>query len=280
MSPFTLQQKVFTLSWLSNNAMGKIGRAAPLEARIVTSIHAELANPLITSHIGDWQIIWGPVIFESTGPLGRPSDVADNTMVAFKGTDGGKPVVVVAIAGTNYLSLFGIGREDIVGPTPVPFSGTAWIAAGTHRGVSILETMKDPGGRGALQPFLESQASTGTTLVFTGHSLGGALSPSLALDLAVNKHFDLTRWAKVYVYPTAGPTPGNQAFSDLFAKTFPSVPPTDSTHFNAWNMDISNSLDIVPRAWAALSTLPSLYAQPGEIGVVNAVQTIVDNLTT
>ncbi len=280
-SPFSLQQKVFTLSWLLNGAMGKRGRIAALEAHLVARINASLTDPLMTSYIGGWQIIWGPVVFESTGPLGGPSHVADNTMAVFKGTDGGNPVIVVAIAGTNYLSLFGIGREDIVGPAPVAFSGDAWIAAGTHRGVGILEAMKDPGGRGALQPFLESQASAGTTLIFTGHSLGGALSPSLALDLAVNKHFDLTRWAKVYVYPTAGPTPGNQAFSDLFARTFPPVPPTGSAApFNAWNMDIINPLDIVPRAWAALSTLPGLYAQPGQIGVVKAVQGIVDDLTT
>jgi hypothetical protein len=281
-SPFSLQQKVFTLSWLSNRAVGKVGLVAPLETETATLIDAGLTDPLVTRYIGEWQIIWGPVIFESREPAGGPSsNVADNTMVVFKGTDGGNPVVVVAIAGTNYLSLYGMGAEDLVGPTPVQFSGDAWIATGTHRGVQILENMQDPGGRGTIQAFLQPQASTGTTLIFTGHSLGGALSPSLALDLAVNKQFDLTRWAKVYVFPSAGPTPGNQAFSDLFARTFPQVPPTDpAVPFNAWNMDISNSLDIVPRAWAALSTLPDLYSQPDQIGVVSEVQTIVDNLTT
>jgi hypothetical protein len=268
------------LSWLSNFLEGKRGLGAPLESEVLTGINTALADPRINQFIGDWQIIWGPVVFENRGPVGL-SRVADNTMVVFKGTDGGNPVIVLAIAGTNFVSLFDVGDEDVVGPTPVPFSGSAWIAAGTNRAVQILEAMQDANGHGTVQAFLESQASAGTTLIFTGHSLGGALSPSLALDLAVNRQFDLTRWAKVYAYPTAGPTPGNQAFSDLFAKTFPQVPPTDpAAPFNAWNMDISNSLDIVPRAWAGLSTLAGLYSQPDQIGVVSEeVQLIVDNLT-
>ena len=49
----------------------------------------------------------------------------------------------------------------------------------------------------------------------------------------------------MYVYPTAGPTPGDLGFSDLFAGKFPSLPATDSnTPFNAWNMDICNTLDV------------------------------------
>jgi hypothetical protein len=275
-SSFTLQQQVFTLSMLSNLTANQTGSPASLAATAATNINATLRQ--VAESIGNWQIVWGPVVFEESGPGGL-STVADNTMVVFQGTDGSSaPVIVVAIAGTNPISLFGFLGEDAVGPTPVTFSGDAWIAAGTDAGLQNLEGLQDP-HLGALQPFLESLASPTTTLVFAGHSLGGALSPSLALDLAVNKQFDLTRWAHVYVYPSAGPTPGNQAFRDLFAQTFPPVPPSaGSPAFNAWNMDITNTLDIVPYAWQDLSTLPNLYAPSIPSASVPQVQMIVNQL--
>lgn len=255
---YTLQQQVFTLSWLSNDAAGSIGTAQGLEAAVVTRIDRALTDPRVTAYIGNWQIAWGPVIFENSGTAG-PSDVADNTAAVFKGTDGGNPVYVVAIAGTNFISAYGWLDEDAVGPTPVPFSGAAWIAAGTHRGLEVLEGLVDP-QHGPLQPFLESLASSDATLVFTGHSLGGALSPTLALDLVVNRNFDRSRWANVYVYPSAGPTPGNQAFSDLFAATFPAVSTPGGAPWQVWNQDVVNKMDVVPRAWNDLRSLPSLYA--------------------
>jgi hypothetical protein len=44
-SPFSLQQKIFTLSWLSNRTAGKVGLGAPLQARAVTLIDAGSPMP-------------------------------------------------------------------------------------------------------------------------------------------------------------------------------------------------------------------------------------------
>jgi hypothetical protein len=137
--------------------------------------------------------------------------------------------------------------------------------------------MTDPNG-GTLQSFLESKAAPNATLIFAGHSLGGALAPTLALDLAVNQGFDVTKWANVFVYPSAGPTPGDKTFSGLFAQTFPPTQQAPAGQpWNVWNMDVVNSLDIVPRAWSELSSLPTLYPQLGpsaQLAMTGLVTTI------
>ncbi|OJA11955.1 hypothetical protein AZE42_08069 [Rhizopogon vesiculosus] len=114
---------------------------------------------------------------------------------------------------------------------------------------------------GAMRPSLSGAASAGLTLhaflsgipasastrvVFTGHSLGGALSPTIALALVKSR----TMQGEVLVYPTAGPSPGNGSFAKLFAQTFPSPPNTGSdVEYAVWNRNIINSLDIVPQSW-------------------------------
>jgi hypothetical protein len=112
-----------------------------------------------------------------------------------------------------------------------------------------------------LLSYLQARADASTsTLIFTGHSLGGALSPTLALALK-EQGLNLKDWKAVYVYPTAGPTAGNATFATYFSQTFPQSA-TGSQPWQVWNADLANSLDIVPRAWNAqtLATIPNLYA--------------------
>jgi len=269
---YTLQQQVFTLSFLANAVDGKTGSVATLEADAAAVIHEKLSNPTVVAQIGSsWRIIWGPIVVQEPG-----SDVADNAMVVYRGSSAGEPVYVVGIAATNAGSKFDQDEEDRDVGTTVPFDGNgAWIAAGTSVGVQNLKAMTDPAG-GSLQSFLQSQAASNATLIFAGHSLGGALSPTLALDLVVNEGFAPANWKDVFVYPSAGPTPGNQRFHDLFASTFVQQP-SAAEAWNAWNMDVVNSLDIVPRAWNQLPSLPALYPRlPAKdaaevLGLVTAV---------
>jgi hypothetical protein len=273
---YTLQQQVFTLSFLSNAADGKTGSVSTLQANAATVINGKLSEPVVVAQLGSsWQIVWGPIVFQEP-----TSDVADNVMVVYQGTSAGAPVYVVGIAATNSLSQFDQDEEDRNVGSTVPFDGNgAWIAAGTSMGVQNLKAMTDPAG-GSLQSFLASHAASNATLIFAGHSLGGALSPTLALDLVVNQGLAPTKWQDVFVYPSAGPTPGNQAFRDLFADTFVQQPAAEA--WNAWNMDVVNSLDIVPRAWNELPSLPSLYAHPAnaEVRVLLDALIVKDRLST
>jgi hypothetical protein len=196
-----------------------------------------------------WSMPWGPAIEQSGA-------AADNAMIVAAGSDASNnPVYIVAVAGTNPKSHLD-GTEDLDVGAVVPFHVNAkinldaQIDLGTSIGIAILEAMVP--GRQTLQQYLESVASPSATLIFTGHSLGGALSPALALDLFVNKHMDLGKWGAVYVTPSAGPTPGNADFSTLFASTFPSTS-------DGWNLNVVNSLDCVPRAWSDLSSIPTIY---------------------
>jgi hypothetical protein len=253
---YTLHQQVFTLSFLANVADGKTGTVATLQANAAAAIQEKLSDPVVVAQLGSsWQLVWGPIIVQEP-----ESDVADNAMVVYRGTSAGAPVYVVGVAATNSGSKFDQDVEDRDVGSTVPFDRNgARIAAGTHAGVQNLKGMTDPAG-GSLQSFLESQAASDATLIFAGHSLGGALSPTLALDLVVNDGFAPANWKDVFVYPSAGPTPGNQSFRDLFANTFVQQPAAEA--WNAWNMDVVNSLDIVPRAWNQLPSLPALYPLP------------------
>ncbi|MEI9928175.1 MAG: hypothetical protein WDN44_11360 [Sphingomonas sp.] len=89
--------------------------------------------------------------------------------------------------------------------------------------------MQDPRTGVTLKAYLDSVADPAETLIFTGHSLGGALAPTLALLLypapPASPTANVARWANIFILPTAGPTPGTQAIADLFAAAYP---PTDA----------------------------------------------------
>jgi hypothetical protein len=227
MASYRLEQKAFVFSMISNAAANMEKATVPdLEAAVVKRFNTVTSEN--TQYLGTgWELVWGPVVHEQS--------------------DSG-----VAIAGTNAISAYDINVEDLEVAMLKPFSDDgANIAQGTHAGVGILETLRFKGA--TLQRYLASVADQQATLIFTGHSLGGALSPTLALDLAVNLGFDLSKWAAVRVYPTAGPTPGNKRFVDLFQQTFPATGP--------WNRNVINSIDVVPRAWNRLATIRQTYSR-------------------
>lgn len=245
---YTMQQNVFAFSQV-------VGAGDAVTSNFTQAI-TDKFNDLTTQYpqlLGSgWSMPWGPAVYTAVHPTpsdGAPTEAADNAMIVVAGSDvNGHPVTIVAVAGTNPKSHLD-GTEDLDVGKVVPFNGAAWIDQGTSIGLAILETMVP--GTQTLQQYLESVASTSATLIFTGHSLGGALSPALALDLFVNKGMDITTWGAVYVLPSAGPTPGNADFVELFNQTFPSA--------FGWNVNVVNSLDCVPRAWSDLSSISTIY---------------------
>lgn len=217
MAIYDLQRQSFTMSFLAYAVSGVVGSAASLQEALRERVNGCLNDPKFTKHIGTgWQIVWGPVVYQAA-----LSEYADDSMFVLRGVGpDDAPVYIVAIAGTNPASAFG-WLQDFAVFFPVPFQDGSLISQGTRMGVSILEALPDPTTYAPLQQFLAGSASTDATLIFIGHSLCGALAPALALDLAVNLGFDLAAWKSVFMYPTAGATPGHRAFADLFAKIFP-----------------------------------------------------------
>jgi hypothetical protein len=228
--------------------------------------------------IGKWKLAWGPSVALRGSAASNSMFVAFNEAVEF--SDGTYPTYVVAVAGTDPYSAFDWIVEDAnvveyvdfnafvdangimsgvpigrvtPGQTPtslVPPFETAHISKGTARGVSTLaHSLPTPSGLETTKKigrFLKSSSAPDARVIFTGHSLGGALSPTLALFL--QQRGDLDGFERALVYPTAGPTPGNAPFNAEFEAAFAPTP-AQASDYKVWNRDIINSRDVVPHAW-------------------------------
>ena len=131
---YTQQQTVFFLSMLSNLAITEKGTVAHLEDYLARHIDKHLLES--KGDIGDWTRVWGPAVFQAPG-----SSSPDNVMYV-AGSSTTPPQYVVAIAGTNFNSVFDILIEDaFVGKQVAweygnPPSGAS-IAAGTFTGLTL-----------------------------------------------------------------------------------------------------------------------------------------------
>ena len=203
------------------------------------------------TEIGKWEIVWGPAVETNATPY-----LPVNSMYVAHNLD--QPSrYAVAIAGTNPVSLFDWFIEDFLVALQIPWEfagGAGSISLGTAIGLSILLRSKPGGNRPSaglrLFDFLAALPGKDIDLTFTGHSLGGALSPVLALVFHDTRPlWDAHEKAHLHAMATAGPTAGNSRFAAYLDHHLP------VTRF--WN-----SLDIVPHAWnqGLLDQLPGLYA--------------------
>lgn len=214
----------------------------------------------------DWDIVWGPAVY--TFPL---TFLQDNMMFVVKQRS--QPDnYVVAIRGTNGMSIWNWLEEDfrvlqkVDWPVPAnkPIKGTPKISEATHIGIeALLEKMipkaNMPGDNQSIKTFLSSVVQAGPAKInFTGHSLAGALAPTLALWFkqyqSIADNWDPSGNAHITTTPFAGATAGNSDFSEYFNAQLGSV--CDRIH---------NTLDIVPHAWEqdTLKTMANLYTDAG-----------------
>jgi hypothetical protein len=265
---------------LSNLEAGKKDHSpAVLINNLTNAINAKLRNPEFKFFFGDWTIALGPYIYQHL----PTADMIDNAVVVFYNAS--KNIYVVAVSATNYISDYDWVVEDFTvcftqdWPNSDAPSGTK-ISLGTYIGVTNILGMPyaSVGQSGVnLENYLAGAASAGATLIFTGHSLGGALSPTLAAWLYGNAKNQQT-WGNIYVLPTAGATPGNQQFADFFSAQFPPI--SDGVEvYDIWNKVLRNTLDIVPHAWLAsdLKNLPGLYVT-ANVDVRIELKVIIDGI--
>jgi len=250
MSTPTPQQKVlFTI----NSYAGLVSGKNPPE-------HADIAlYDLINSNfqkyeqqLGKWNIVWGPIVV-TYDTFYYPI----NAMYMAQSEDDPSQYVI-SVAGTNPLSIFDWFVEDALVEKQVPWpfdaiSGGA-ISLGTAIGLVILLSSVPsstlPGAGLNVRDFLKGLQSKKIHLTTGGHSLGGALSPTLGLWLKNTQIlWDPFFEAKFASQPTAGPSAGNSVFAQYLSEKIP------LTRF--WN-----TFDIVPHAWVEtlLAELPTIYA--------------------
>ena len=255
-------KQIYLLSVLSNGVSGISGEQESLQVLLTEQVNHALDDENIIHYIGKWHLVWGPVVDNTPSPglfdKLEERDYARNSM--FVAQKDKQNQYVVSIAGTNPSSLFDWIVEDSFVKTQkdweyadVSLEGLEpKIAKGTSIGLDILLEMDSSGEN--LREFLgkEVEASDGETeIIFTGISLGGALSPVLALAALDTKD----EWAgtnpfTISVEAIAGPTPGNEDFSTYYNRRL-----GDNT------TRIWNSIDIVPHAWNEddLSQIPGMY---------------------
>lgn len=241
-TPTAVQQQVFSLSWLINSAAVNKWNTSQLQ----TAVSA------ISSNIGTWNVVWGPALYAPSS-----SEPIANAMFVAQGTDSnGNPVYVVAIAGTNKSSTYDWMTEDMdITPIQWPYANNSslQVTTGDNTGLSILLQLTSGGS--TLQSFLHGiQNKNKASLWFTGHSLGGALSPMMTLALMdpnstlntgsnAGQDISLSNWGSVSLLATAGPSIGNQDFVNYFFSTLQGS--VDQSSF-VWN-----GIDVVPHAWNA-----------------------------
>ena len=275
---YSIEQQIHSLSELSSPAFGvtSYNTIAELQAYVATVITVALGDSTIQGLIGnDWQVVWGPVVW-SHNPAAVPA-IADNTMVLFYSPSQNQ--FVVAIAGTNIDSIYGWFTEDFQVHTTVTWQsvvGTgvtipssyanAAIAQGTFDGLSALLGMLETNGNTmlvALQNVLTSttlKVPAGANVAVAGHSLGGALSPVLALYMQ-----NLQSWnaggkvTTIGAWPTAGPTPGESNFASYYAYVVGQTPTSGQAGLTYTSK--YNSLDVVPHAWqsSSIAQIPFIY---------------------
>ncbi|KAJ8462944.1 hypothetical protein ONZ45_g17753 [Pleurotus djamor] len=276
MTSYNLHQQISIIYSASNIATNSSGTLADLQKLMSQNLQPTLDK----LRIGDWKVIWLNVWKAIPGDASSPADhvwfVTRNPAVVF---EDGKPcdTYVISIAGlssgsfVNHLEATSVGlvvdfeQWDPATSPIVAFSideKKPYISLGCALGAYCLLTVPNSDGITLLQ-FLQSVPAS-ARIVFTGASLGGMLSPTVAMAVVKAKGI-MVPISQIFTYPVSGPTPGNRAFAQLYASTFPRIE-TGSAIYQVWNSVIWNTFDIVPHLWNIdsdpgrnLSKIPTLY---------------------
>lgn len=218
-------------------------------------VETELAGCMDTAlqkYANNWMLAWGPVVYHF--PI---TELDDNMMYVVR--EKANPFnLVIVVRGTNPPSLTDwlVEDFDVVDQVSWPAgSGQPKISKAISEGLHRLQEMapaKDP--KASLTQFLTHEATAsfpGLRVNVAGHSLGGALAPTLALWL----HDTQSTWdpqgkAHLEIYPLAGPTAGNADFATYYDSVF-----GDAT-YRMWN-----PFDVVPLAWnhESMGKMADLY---------------------
>lgn len=208
----------------------------------------------------DWDIVWGPAVY--TMGLGT---FQDNMMYVMRQKSEPKRYVV-SVRGTNPPAILDWIKEDLhvvekkPWATPPGIESNAMISESSALGFDILlNKMKPsggiPGDGTSIEDFMKQfSPDDGCDIYFTGHSLGGALAPVLALyfrqQQAAREAEGVKDTNAIAAIPFAGPTPGDGNFAALYNKLM-----------DGRNERIVCDIDLVPHVWqrSDLEKLPEIY---------------------
>tara|TARA_Y100000782_G_scaffold115520_1_gene159438 strand:- start:3127 stop:4419 length:1293 start_codon:yes stop_codon:yes gene_type:complete len=283
--PSAKEKAIFGLNWISNVD----ANMKDSYANLLTNAQQNIPKAIdaAASDIGSWEVAWGPMIYSKDyNPIDKDKKiVVDNLMYVAKGRYPGatEDMYVIAISGTNPLSVYGWFTEDFNVNQVVPWSGDIFsaqpspvatcstsstdgcISIGTYIGLDVLlNKMPQTGGQegDSLVKWLQANAGSITELAVAGHSLAGTLTPVLGLWLIENR----TSWntgtqIPVSAYPTAGATPGNNTFATYAVTAYANQGGELAGYYNL--------NDMVPHGWqkSMLEEVPTLYTSSDMGGI-------------
>ncbi|MEU1546193.1 hypothetical protein [Nocardia sp. NPDC005745] len=213
--------------------------------------------------IGGWEIVWGPGVALFDTDL-----YAVNALYMVRSTEDRSRYVIAMAGSTDALVFDWLVEDSFILQTPWFANNAALHTIGTAIGVKTLINIRPsghrPGAGHTLPEFLSALGDKAIDLTVTGHSLGGALSLTLALFLRDTQWlWDNSEKAKISVLSTAGPSFCNQEFVDYTTRRLQRV------------QRYANDLDLVPHMWnpADIDGAKALYSKnnrpaPGGMEVV------------
>jgi len=258
-----LKQTMLALAYTADAADVVIGDdiAANRQAGQIADCVLKNATPLN----GQWQTVWGPRVYDFPYISHGHSN---NTMLVVQSVSDPN-TYVVAIAGTDPKSWSDWLFEDffVWSTLPwlygdVPGELKPKISQATAIGLFTLQQIAPvkgtPQAGVGLRDYLHSvvaDTSDEITIYVTGHSLGGALAPTVACWLNDTKaQWDEKDQTTISAYAFAGATPGNQDFATWMNSRFQG----DRL------VRVSNTLDVVPHGWRydTMMAIRDLYPAP------------------
>jgi Lipase (class 3)/IPT/TIG domain len=265
----TTAQQMMTLAGLASTAATERPSGESVEDQ-QRRIRAGIEGQLQVS-APEWQVVW----------VGLTPDRANLAYVA-RNTTAVQEYAVV-LRGTLFTSLQDL-VEDLAVYPQVQFAAGGVPAAPAQLGkisigamTAFTETTSAvylPAGTTlleALQALIRDAGTTTPTIYVTGRSLGGATATTVALWLNAQA---LQPAPVIRVYTFAAPTAGDAAFASWFETVFP--PGTESGN---GSMCIWNMYDVVPNAWANLTSILDFYPSPPGPAAPQAVQDIVNDIS-
>ncbi len=191
-------------------------------------VYSNTPDSLIKQYLPGWKIAWNPE--------------AINGNYVFAATNNNKIVIVIRgsvlqfdkAAFDNWIRQdFNIAEQKEWVYTDS--SSDAKISQGSFEAWENIQILKDKKTGHTLWQFLDSSTNTNSSVLITGHSLGGNLSTVYGSWLAYQLKKQNKLIKKIQVITFAAPAAGNEAFAKDFNTKFPEA------------MLIENTNDIVPK---------------------------------
>lgn len=206
-----------------------------------------------------YELFWGPSM-ETPGKY-RPT----NALIFIACN---KDEYIVSIRGTNPFSVYSWVKEDFEIRKLIPWkkcilptdlnkkteiSPKIKVSQATANAIKIHTQLSDSQGNSIIKTFKEIIADkTRSRIVFTGHSLGGLLAPTLGVWLKDSFTRDIIDSnKKIAVYAMAGPTAGNKQFAEHSLKQLDFL------------KNYRNRNDVAVNVWnrKSIRKIPKIYKQ-------------------